>query len=158
MGQRGIAAVSFALFTVTSAVADEPRPLPKELQGEWVTVEAEFSGQRPPEDVLGKLAKYRVTIKQDKIPLPPLGLNNHGFFIPEGGPLEVRCQHEPSASPKEIDLIFKNGDEEIRMLGIYAIERKRLKICWQHDGKARPKEFKTAKEPSQMLLVLERKP
>ena len=57
---------------------------------------------------------------------------------------------------RRIDLIFKDGDAEHRMLGIYATDGKQLKLCWQHDGKARPTEFKTKAEPSQMLLVLER--
>ena len=147
MEQRGTMTWLFALLTATSTMADEPRPLPKEFQGEWIVVAVEFNGQRPPEDIVGKLGKDRVTIKENRIPLPPLGINKDGFFIPEGGPLEVRCRHDSGSNSKEIDLIFKNGDEEIRMRGIYALEGKQLKICWQHDGKGRPKEFKAAKDP-----------
>jgi uncharacterized protein (TIGR03067 family) len=154
---RGPATLLFILLAATSAMTAEKKPLSKELQGEWVAVDVEFNGSRPPKEILDKLDKYLVTIKDDKIPIPPLGFAEDRFFIPEGGALEVRCQQDPSTNPKEIDLIFMNGDTEIRMLGIYSIEAKQLKICWQHNGKARPKEFKTAKEPSQMLLVLDRK-
>jgi uncharacterized protein (TIGR03067 family) len=153
MGQRGTA-VLFVLLAGATAVADEPHPLPKELLGTWAAVEVEFCGQRPPADIVDK---YRVIIKEDRISLSPLGMAD-GKFTAEGEPFDFRCRHDASASPKAIDLIFKNGDEELRMLGIYAIEGKRLKICWQHDGQARPKEFKTGKEPSRMLLVLEREP
>jgi uncharacterized protein (TIGR03067 family) len=138
MEQRGTTAVLFLLLAATSAVTDEPRPLPKEIQGEWVAVELEYRGQRPPADVI---SKYQVVVKEDKLTLWPLMMAN-GQFNVEGDTLEVQCQYDPKASPKTIDLIFKEGNEEIRMLGIYAIEGKQLKICWQHDGKGRPKEFK----------------
>jgi uncharacterized protein (TIGR03067 family) len=154
MGRPGTAVGLFVLLAATSSAADEPRPLPKELQGEWAAVAMEFSGQSPPADIVDK---YRVVVKGDKISLSPLEMAD-GKFTAAGEPFELRCEHDPNANSKGIDLIFKNGDEEIRMLGIYVLEEKRLKICWQHDGKARPKEFKTGKEPSQTLLVLERKP
>jgi hypothetical protein len=74
----------------------------------------------------------------------------------DGGPFEVRCEYDPGASPKAIDLVFSVGVAEVRMLGIYAMEGRRLNLCWQHDGQARPTEFKTRAKPTQMLLVRER--
>ena len=144
MGQRGTAALLFLLLAATSAVTDEPRPLPKEIQGEWVAVELEYCGQRPPADII---SKYQVVVKKDKLTLSPL-MRANGQFNVEGDTLEVQCQYDPKASPKTIDLIFKVENGEKRMLGIYAIEGKQLKICWQHDGESRPKEFKTGAEPS----------
>lgn len=157
MKQHVTVAMLFVLFVATSAVGEEPQPLPKEIQGEWVTVELEFAGRRPPAEIIRQMGKFPITIKEDKIPLPPVGIASDGKFFVEGDLWEIRCKHDSNTSPKSIDLIFKNDDKEIRMLGIYVVEDKRLKLCWQHDGKGRPKEFKTAKEPSQMLLVLEKK-
>jgi uncharacterized protein (TIGR03067 family) len=153
MGQRVTLAVFFFLLVSTSAVADEPRPLPKELQGEWVAVEVEYRGKRPP---AGIVSKYKVTVKEDKLILAPLNLQTDGKFNVEGELHEVRCKYDSNANPKAIDMSFKNFGEEAQMLGIYAIEGKQLKICWQHGGKERPKEFKTKQEPSQMLVILER--
>jgi uncharacterized protein (TIGR03067 family) len=152
MGRRSAAAVVTILIAATAALTEEPRPLPKDLQGQWAAVALEFSGRQPPGDIV---SKYKVVVRGDKIAIDPLSIFE-GRFTTDGGAFEVRCEYNPGASPKAIDLIFKNGDDEIRMLGIYAVEGKRLKICWQHDGKARPTEFKTKAEPSQMLVVLER--
>jgi uncharacterized protein (TIGR03067 family) len=143
----------FVLLTANSlAAADKPQPLPKAAQGDWVAVAIEFCGQQPPADIVHK---YKVTVEADVIVLAPLNLAD-GKFNVEGETLKVRYEQDPKASPKAIDLILKDGDAELRMLGIYATDGKQLKMCWQHDGKARPTEFKTKAEPSQMLLVLER--
>jgi uncharacterized protein (TIGR03067 family) len=144
----------FAVLAFTSVAADKPklRPLPKEIQGQWVAARMEFSGQRPPVSIE---RKYKAAVRGDTITLGPLTFAD-GRFTDKGEPFDVRCEYDPDASPKTIDLIFKNGNAEIRMLGIYAVEGKQLKLCWQHDGQARPKEFKTKADPSQMLLVLRR--
>jgi len=158
MVRQSLAAV-LSLFCFVAAVgAEEAPPLPEELLGEWVVVAAEYRGERPSAEIVAKLAKFPVVVQGDKLPLPPLSYSNDGFFVDAGGPLTVRCRAKGSAAPKEIDLVLQEGNEEYLMLGIYAVEGKRLQLCWQHDGRGRPKEFRTVKEPSQMMFVLERKP
>ncbi len=143
----------FVLLAATSTTAaDKPQPLPKTTQGDWVAVAVEFCGQRPPADIV---RKYKVIVEADVIVLGPLNMAD-GKFNAEGEPCKARYEQNPKASPKAIDLILKDGDAEYRMLGIYAADGNQLKLCWQHDGKARPTEFKTNAEPTQMLLVLER--
>ena len=151
-------AAVLSLFCFVAAVgAEEAPPLPEELLGEWVVVAAEYRGERPSAEIVAKLAKFPVVVQGDKLPLPPLSYrDDSGFFIDAGGPLAVRCRAKTSAAPKEIELVLQDGNVEFRMLGIYAVEGKRLQLCWQHDGRGRPKEFRTTKEPSQMMFVLER--
>ncbi len=147
------AAIFFSLLDAASLIAvEKPQPLPKSVQGDWVAVGIEYCGQRPPADIV---RKFKVTVRDDVIVLSPLNIVESKFNV-EGVPIEARYEQDPKASPKRIDFIFKDEGAEQRMLGIYAVEGKQLKICWQHDGKARPSEFKTKAEPSQMLLILER--
>jgi uncharacterized protein (TIGR03067 family) len=124
----------------------------RELHGVWVATGAEYAGKSPPAEVVRRL---RVIIREDSVTISPLQIVR-GKFSVEGEPLEFRYEVDAKAMPKEIDLISRDEDGEHRMLGIYADSRSELRICWQHDGKMRPREFKTRAEPTQMLLVLKR--
>jgi uncharacterized protein (TIGR03067 family) len=143
------ALVLVPLFSLT-VMAVEPLTVPVKLQGSWTATTAEFCGKMPPADIVGKL---RVIFKEKTIAISDLSHNEGKFYI-EGEPVELGCEINPKT--KELDLISKDGDKEYRMLGIYAIEGETLKVCWQHDGKARPKEFKTVESPTQMMMILKR--
>jgi uncharacterized protein (TIGR03067 family) len=132
---------------------ERPRStFPRELHGLWVATEAEYAGKSPPAQIVRQL---RVTVEEDLIKMSSLVLSE-GEFSAKGKPMEFTYTIDAKARPKEIDLVFKDEDGEHRMLGIYAHCGNELRICWQHDGKIRPREFKTRAEPTRMLLVLKR--
>jgi uncharacterized protein (TIGR03067 family) len=143
---------AFAAFLKSVRFEKARSTLPRELRGAWVATEAEYSGKSPPAQIVRQL---KVTINEDLITISPLELIQ-GKFSVAGKPLAFRYKIDGEAKPKEIDLVFKAEDGEHRMLGIYAGDLNELRICWQHDGKMRPREFRTKAEAPQMLLVLKR--
>jgi uncharacterized protein (TIGR03067 family) len=152
MGLRRAAAGLFLVVAATSAKADGPRPLPKEVQGKWVASAVEFAGKRPPAEIV---KGYKAEVTERTLVLDALSFDGERFTA-EGKPFELRYTCDPAAKPQAIDLVPKDGDDEYRMQGIYAVEGGQLKLCWQHDGQGRPTEFQTKAQPTQMLLVLKR--
>jgi uncharacterized protein (TIGR03067 family) len=141
------------LLVSTCDAEDKESPeFPKSQQGEWLATAIEFNGQSPPNDIV---RKFKVTIKAKSIVIGAIEFKDDKF-TGEGEPMEFGITHHPSSKPNGIDLTFKNGNEQIRMLGIYAVDGDQLKLCWQHDGKERPTEFKAKAEPSGMMVILKR--
>ncbi len=61
---------------------------------------------------------------------------------------------DPKASPKQIDL--KRDGSDTKALGIYAIDKDTLKLCYGEPGADRPKKFGSAAGDKVFLLVLKR--
>src|SRR5262249_40872043 len=125
---------------------------PRAMQGEWVGTAAEWAGKAVPNEIARRM---KVTVKEMSITISPLSYQDDMFHT-RGEPAEFSYRIDPTKNPKAIDLILKDSEGEHRQLGIYHADEGQLKLCWQHDGKQRPTEFKTAAEPTQMLSVLTR--
>jgi uncharacterized protein (TIGR03067 family) len=141
------------LFTSIGSADDGAVGFPKEVHGEWTVVSAEWSGKTVPKKVASQM---RVTVKAKTIIVSPLVYLDNKFDT-KGEATEFSYKIDPKSKPKAFELILKDDQEELRQLGIYEVSGTQLKLCWQHDGKGRPKEFKTAEEPTQIFLVLERR-
>jgi uncharacterized protein (TIGR03067 family) len=147
-----VSVIVAGLLASTCSAADGPTSFPKEVHGEWIVVSAEWAGKAVPKPVAGRM---RVTVKAETIIVSPLVYVDDEFDT-KGEATEFSYKIDAKSKPKGIELTLKDEEGEFRQLGIYEIGGGRMKLCWQHDGKGRPKEFKTVAEPTQMFLVLER--
>ena len=62
---------------------------------------------------------------------------------------------DPSADPKQIDLA--RGGADGNAMGIYAVTKDELKICYAEPGSPRPKAFGSPAGDKVFLLVMKRK-
>lgn len=122
---------------------------PKEdapLDGTWTVSKIGRGGRKPPEELLKSL---KVVIKGDVLEMTDGKRGEPATFT-----------LEPSATPKEIDLVFKEGPDgsvERTALGIYELDGDELKFAWRKDGGPRPKEFASISgERTSELLILVR--
>jgi uncharacterized protein (TIGR03067 family) len=106
-----------------SAGGDEKAELDK-LQGEWMVVSVETSGQKQDENQYKGL---KVVVKGTE-------------WTPPRGKLMFTFTIDPTKKPKQLDLEVKGGST---WQGIYKIEGDTLTFCRSHAaGGERPKEFK----------------
>src|SRR5262249_11541849 len=114
----------------------------KELLGTWVVISCEKDDERVPEKVLqGEVVRFII------------GKNTIVMKVEDQTKSEDRYTLDPSAKPRAIDLTDKKGR---KTLGIYSLEKGKLRICWTERGKSRPKTFATKAGSGVELLVLKR--
>jgi uncharacterized protein (TIGR03067 family) len=110
----------------------------KLLQGDWKAVSVEDSGEKVPEDQVGKL---KLTFKDDQ-------LSAH---------FASTYKLDTTKSPRTIDVTPSAGPEKDKTLeGIYEFKGDDLKICVAKPGNPRPKEFATMAGSGTILLVLKK--
>lgn len=111
----------------------------KMIEGTWVIVEAELSGQKLPEE----------------------GLKGSKLILRQGSYRFGDDQGEYKLSPAEkfkaMDIAGRAGPNAGKsFLAIYELKGETLKICYDLAGKARPQEFKTAAGTQQFLVTYRR--
>ncbi len=113
----------------------------KKLQGTWMVVSGEASGNKMPQTETEKL---RIIITGSKI----------AFKTPDKAE-EMTYKLDPAKKPKEIDITHpKVKDGTVN--GIYSIEGDNLKICYSKREKERPDQFATKAGSRQILFILKR--
>jgi uncharacterized protein (TIGR03067 family) len=125
-------ASGFAALGWSGAWADEKPDLEKEtqmFQGTWTFESSEAGGTKmPPGDLKGLLLIFegdKHTVKK-------------GDTVIQVGTQKL----DPSKSPKAIDVTMTEGPSKgVVMLGIYEIDKDKLKVCFDSQGKKRPTEF-----------------
>jgi RNA polymerase sigma factor (sigma-70 family) len=113
------------------------------LQGIWVAVSGEAGGKKAPEEFV---QKCKIVIAGDKITLAGLvrGEKEKG--------VEGTFKLDTAATPRAIDISLTNREDA---LGIYAVDRDTLKMCFvEATGNERPTEF--AGKGQQILVVLKK--
>ncbi|HEV3118498.1 MAG TPA: TIGR03067 domain-containing protein [Gemmataceae bacterium] len=136
----GIMAISF-LASAGDAKDDAAKKDLEKLAGKWVMSSLEIDGKEVPED---KLKGTTLEIKGDQYTVKTKD-DTH----------EVTLKLDPSKNPKEIDMIFPNGNElpKVRK-GIYEIGENTFKVCrGQADDAERPKEFGTWPNTGVFMVV-----
>jgi uncharacterized protein (TIGR03067 family) len=136
----GIVALGF-LATAGDAKEDAAKKDLGKLAGKWVMSSLEIDGKEVPED---KLKGTTLEIKEDKY-----------IVKTKDDMYEVTLKLDPGKNPKEIDMIFPNGNElpKVRK-GIYEIGEDTFKLCrGQADDAERPKEFGTWPNTGVFLVV-----
>jgi uncharacterized protein (TIGR03067 family) len=119
--------------------ADDAKDDAKSMDGTWLASAAELGGEKFPDEVTKTIklvvgdGKYTVTVGKD----------------PDKGTVKL----DPSKKPKSVDITGTEGPNKGKtILAIYEIKDDTLKVCYDLSGKARPTEFKTAKD-TQLFLV-----
>ena len=104
----------------------------KKFQGAWTFESVEAGGKQLPAD---EFKGMTVTFEGDKFTVKK-----------DDEVLMVGIQKlDPSKSPKSVDVTVAEGlSKGAVMLGIYEISGDTLKVCFDPEGKKRPKEFKSA--------------
>jgi len=108
--------------------ADTPKDAAKKLDGTWLMVSGEEEGKKLPED---RVKKARLVIKG----------NEH---LVQVGSDTLKGTHkvDTASKPYTIDAMDTEGRFKGKpMLGIYELDGDQFKVCFNHPGKARPKDF-----------------
>lgn len=136
--------LSAALSGAPPGEKDSAREDLRRLQGTWVPLKAELGGTAFPTKALEGLRlvikdnTYRVTAGKET----------------DEGVLELM----PGKAPKGMDVKGTKGPNKGKSFpAIYEVKGDTLRVCYDLDGKLRPKEFKTDKGKKHFLVTYERK-
>lgn len=111
------------------------------LQGTWRVVEVTFGGEKVPK---GETETGTFVFEGDKF------VQKSGKTVDKKGTFQV----DAGKNPRAIDLVDEKGE---KLLGIYALEGKTLKICAAPPpAQKRPSEFTSSKENGCLLIIMER--
>jgi uncharacterized protein (TIGR03067 family) len=137
MSARALLPFFVLVLIATGVSGEEAKKELDQLQGEWTMHSRETNGKPSANTV------WKLTIKGDQWTVTR----------PNGGvaALEATIKLDPSKKPKEIDLIAKKGSS---MIGIYKLEGDTLTFCrpGPSPNAERPKEFKTADSPNEIIV------
>lgn len=119
----------------------------RKMQGRWKIVAAEDEGQ----DATEELKAVKVVITGNKI------VAHNG----EKNPPEMIVRLRPDKRPKEFDFTLRAGGKAESLIGIYSLEDRDLKLCYNMvEGQPRPATFSTKAVDevfiSRSLVVLKR--
>lgn len=142
-----LGAIALTAPSVTGALAADKTDVENELKkfhGVWTFVSVEAGGKEIPIDAFKGITvafegdKYTVR-KDDEV-------------------IQSATQKlDPSKSPKTLDVTVTEGPHKGTVMpGIYEISADTLKVCFDPEGKKRPKEFKTASGSQTTLVVHKR--
>jgi len=112
------------------------------LLGIWNVAAYEAMGARDPE--LSQQLKVLITEKD---------------FIVQQKDNEAKSGYriDPTQKPMHINLVPASGPNMDKNLpGIFELDGDTLKVIWNDKGKGRPKEFKTAMDSGNVMLILKR--
>ena len=122
----------WAVAVLAGAAASEDDASKKEserLQGRWRSVSFEADGKKASED---QLKQRTITYTGDR------------WTVREGEKVIVAGTQklDPSKTPHEIDSLITEGEGKgITMLGIYEFKGDTFKVCFDPQGKERPRDF-----------------
>jgi uncharacterized protein (TIGR03067 family) len=130
------------LLAATVAAADTDAEL-KSLEGKWVIAGAQLGGR----DHLDDFAGMKLTLKGNQFTIEFAENSDRGTIIVD-----------PTKSPKWIDIKTKPKGPFFgrTLLGIYKLEKDRLILCCEADGKTRPTAFEAKAKSRNMLLTYAR--
>jgi uncharacterized protein (TIGR03067 family) len=140
-------ALCWAIQPLVSAAADAPEK--GELEGRWKVVSMTSSGKVAADlaAVPGSLGTLYIIVAKDKM---YTASSNPMVF---GGSQDFVLKTD--VVPRQVDWAPAK-DAKDKSFGIYRLEKDKLTICVGQSAETRPKEFKLAREESQMLLELVR--
>src|ERR1043165_7718379 len=128
-----------------SNVTDEQK-----LQGTWQLVYQQSNGQKLPDEMAAEMFHGRMVFAGDKV--------RYTVELP-GFDLQFSYKLNSEQQPKAIDLELVHTPDDrgigVKMLGIYLLEGKTLKICYNKS--ARPTDFSAGEGSQNTLVVLKRK-
>jgi uncharacterized protein (TIGR03067 family) len=125
--------------------ADKPKVDAKNdsalLEGSWKFQSAMIDGKRVPMDTF---SKWKLVIKGNKFTL------DDGESKDEG-----TIKIDPTKKPKQIDFTYTKGKQKgMTYHGIYEVDKFTCKVCFDYNGKDRPKVLASKKDSGHALQVL----
>lgn len=125
-----------------AAAADDDKEL-KAIEGVWLIDEARLGGRDHTDDFAG----MKLILKGNQFTIEFAENSDRGTFTVDG-----------TKSPKWIDIkTDKKGPFFGKtLMGIYKLEKDRLVVCCEADGKARPTAFEAKEMTRNMLLTYRR--
>lgn len=122
---------------------DEAKDDAKSINGTWLPSAAELGGENFPDEV-------RKTMK--------LVMDDGKYTLMVGkSPDKGTVKVDSSKKPKEMDITGTEGPNKGKTIpAIYEMTDDTLRICYDLSGKARPSEFKTAKDTKLFLVTYKR--
>jgi uncharacterized protein (TIGR03067 family) len=113
------------------------------FQGQWVVTFYEEAGVSLSRDIT---KDWQFTISGDSMK----------STYTDGSMMSGRIRLDTSKSPREVDLIWKEGDSaEKPVLGIYEFEGDKLKICIGSKPESRPSRFASNRATGTGMMILE---
>lgn len=139
MKLRALLIVAAGLLIAADAKEDAKKELEK-LKGTWVVTSAERDGKQT-----------------DRLNGDKMTIAGEGFVVTSKDGKELvkaTIKLDPSKKPKTIDLTLTEGsDKDKVVLGIYALDGDKMKICLNEPGNTtRPTEF-ASKEGTRLMVV-----
>jgi uncharacterized protein (TIGR03067 family) len=143
MTRTSLAVAAIVVAFAASAWGRDNKEDMKMLEGTWLPVSGENAGEKFPEEVMKTITlvikdgKYSVTVGKQ----------------PDKGTVSI----DATKKPKEMDLVGTEGpNKDKKILAIYEVTDDTLKVCYNLDGKERPKEFKTKEGTKELLFTYKR--
>jgi uncharacterized protein (TIGR03067 family) len=112
------------------------------MQGDWAVVEYVVDGVKAEDDNAQSLFR---TVKENK----------YTVFLYDKPLASGTIKLDASRKPKQVDS-FPDKTPGKPILGIYEIEKDRIKVCYSGPGKDRPTEFESKKGSGLTLMIWER--
>jgi uncharacterized protein (TIGR03067 family) len=138
-----VAATVILILSAASAWGRDNKEDQKVLEGTWQPVSGEQAGEKFPDELLKTIklvitdGKYNVTVGKQA---------DKGTITLDAG-----------KKPKEMDLMGTEGpNKDKKILAIYEVTDDTLKVCYNLEGKERPKEFKTKEGGKDLVLTYKR--
>jgi uncharacterized protein (TIGR03067 family) len=115
----------------------------KEIEGTWVAVDAEQSGQKLPENVFKTI---QLVLTADSYTVTVAGRLDKGTI-----------KLMPNETPKAMDITGVEGpNKDKTILAIYELSGDTLKVCYALEGQKRPTELKSTPENKYFLVQYKR--
>ena len=114
----------------------------QKLQGTWVVASGQANGETLPEEFVKNIV---LTIKGSAYTAVINEQTDKGTFKINAG-----------KQPMEMDIDSENADAG-HLLGIYEVGPETLKVCYAHNGAARPKSFSTKDVENVFMFDYKRK-
>ena len=135
--------IGFIAVLAATALAQDAATEQKAMQGKWALTTGEIAGQKLPEVQLKTIS---LVVAGDKYTVKVGDVADQGSL-----------KFDPSMKPKALDIVGTDGPNKGKtLLAIYEINGDTLRICYDLTGKARPTEFKTAKDIPHFLATYQR--
>lgn len=130
------------LLMVAPLVPGEDKPAAPAIRGKWEVTSTTFNG---------------TAFKQPKGRFLIFGEGYLGSIVDTAPSFQFRYKLDTTADPKRIDV--EDADRptaDRRAVGIYAIDKDEMRLCYAEPGGARPVKFESKPGDRVFLLVLKR--
>jgi len=132
-----------SLFVCAAALAQQPAGDVKLLEGKWMVVSAELSGEALPKEATKSML---LTLTGEKYQFTDGKSNDQGTV-----------KIDATKKPKEMDITGAEGPNKGKtFLAIYDIQGDTFRVCYDLTGKGRPSEFATKKGAALFLVTYQR--